>query len=176
MLTSTGEPKHGSCVNSLLGNQCLYLLSPAHGKSTPVWRDSLCADCALDCLICVEVAVDLKGPLLLWSWDPVWKYSSPANRDWHESDLRMFYSVSGPLSLPQPLHPHWGSVWFPIDSKVYNSIWWAFPRRARDPQLNSHKRSNMWLTSDKWQGFYIILRNACCQTLKNMCLHFPVCL
>lgn len=104
MLTSTGEPTHGSCVNSLLGNQCLYLLSPAHGKSTPVWRDSLCADCALDCLICVEVAVDLKGPLLLWSWDPVWKYSSPANRDWHESDLRMFYSVSGPLSLPQPLH------------------------------------------------------------------------
>lgn len=85
-------------VNSFQGDECLYLLSPARGKSAPVWRDSLCTDCAFDCLICAEVAADLMGPLLLWSWDPVWNFSSPANRDWHESDLRMFYSVSSPSS------------------------------------------------------------------------------
>lgn len=48
---------------------CPYLLSPAHGKSALVWRDFLSADCAFNCLICVEVAVDLTGPLLLWSWN-----------------------------------------------------------------------------------------------------------
>lgn len=85
-------------VNSFQGDECLYLLSPARGKSAPVWRDSLRTDCAFDCLICAEVAADLMGPLLLWSWDPVWNFSSPADRDWHESDLRMYYSVSGPSS------------------------------------------------------------------------------
>lgn len=113
-------------VSCFLGDLCPwarpYLLSLARGKSAPVWRDSLCTDCAFDCVICVDLAVDLSGPLLQCCWDLVWVFSSPANRDWHESALRMFYSVSGPLS-PSISLSLWG---FPIDTAV--SLCWTEPR------------------------------------------------
>ena len=68
IIRSIGDPTPGPLiVSSFLGDGSrrvyLYLLSPAHGKSAPVWRGSLCSDCAFDCLIYVEVAVDLTEPL-----------------------------------------------------------------------------------------------------------------
>lgn len=146
-------------VNSFWGNQCLYLPSRAHGKSAPVWRDSLRSDCALDCLICVEVAVDLKGPLLLWSWDPVWNFSSLADRDWHESDLRMFYSVSSPLSLNRSIsRPRCG---FPLIRKLTTVSGGLF---QDEPEILSwtltKEATCTW--SDKWKGLYDILKKACC--------------
>lgn len=121
----------------------------------------------------LEVAVDLTGPLLLWSWDPVWNFSSPADRDWHESDLRMFYSVSGPLSLS--LSPSIAlsrglgvvSHWFQslqqylAGSSKPDILSWTFTKkkqRVRDLTDGLQCGSN-------GKGFYIILMNAYRQTL-----------
>lgn len=136
----------------------LYLLSQALGKSAPVWRDPLCADCAFLCLICVEVAVDLTGPLLQRSRDLVLGFLQPSQQGltWKCSQDVLFSkrpSLSLSLFLPLSLYLsevfHWYSSIFMLN--------WAsltvegFPR-ARHPQLNlSRKESNMyviWLTAD----------------------------
>lgn len=170
---------------------CLYLLSPAQGKSASVWGDCLRTDCAFNCLICVEVAVDLTGPLLQWSRDPVWVSSSPANRDWHESALRMFYSVSSPLflsassSLSRSLCEvsHWFQVYGSISMLNCASLTVACFSKPDTLSRTRHKKGStayvIWLMACSTQHcgsngkeFSIILKTIYFQTLLNVCLHF----
>lgn len=96
---------------------------------------------------------------------------APANRDWHESDLRMFYSASGPrspslsrsLGLVCPLIPNFKPV-----------AGGLFQASTSSDELSQNKSSMhlIWLTvcnaqkyGSNGKEFCIILKNASCQTL-----------
>lgn len=121
-----------------------------------------CTDCALGCLICAEVAVDLMGPLLLWSWDTVWVSSSPANRDWHESAFRMFYSASDPLALSISIS-HSVCVdfyWFQSSQQYFHAepglaySSWLFV--TRQPRLKlSQRQKNICSLTDSWSNLLL---------------------
>ena len=101
----------------------VYLLSPAPGKSAPVWRDFR--------------RLDLRGSSCWFDGafvaceaeNPVWVSSSPANRDRHESTPQdVLFSTRPSLHLCLSLSPLDLSIsqasarFSPIDSEVYSGV------------------------------------------------------
>lgn len=191
---------------------CVYMCVCEHvcvccrrpvGKSAPVWRDSLCTDCAFDCLICVKSSCWFDRAFVSMVAEIQFGFppAQPTGTDMKvlsgcfiqqaAFSVSLFSFFFGCLYLA-------ASVRFPIDSKVYSctyvlSLSPSYSRelfQATHPQLNlsPKRKQNVPDLADSWSNlflqhffasnskrFSIILQIASFQTALKACLDFRAC-